>query len=131
MFLSRFIAPIAAKQGAQKQIEYEERVAGDSGECLTDSLPNGEISAAVKNTESTDDILLCNKSGDGCNSCLPVAPAERCEERSDKAADFSKDGELDLVLREHSEAGVGEAEVGGEPNKDSREQDYCTCLLNE
>ena len=30
-----------------KKIEYEERVAGDSGECLTDSLPNGEAFTGI------------------------------------------------------------------------------------
>ena len=67
-----------------------------------DVLVNGAVAAAIEDTESTDDVLLSDKAGDGSDSCLPVAPAERSEDPGDCAADGCEDGGVDLILGEHS-----------------------------
>ena len=72
-----------------EKVEYEEGIAGDSVEGSCKVLVNSTVAAAIEDTESTDDVLFCDKSGDGGDSCLPVAPAERDEYPGDGRADLA------------------------------------------
>ena len=53
------------KAGCAKQVEHKERIRGDSGECSGDIVVNACVSAAVKYTESTDNVFFRNKTGNG------------------------------------------------------------------
>ena len=114
-----------------QQVEHQEGIPGDAGEGRRDILVNGQLTAAVEDTERTDDVLLGDKASDGGDGRLPVAPAERDEDPGDQVADLSKDRGVDLVLREHLERAVDPAKVGGEPHEDSGKQDDGTGLLDE
>ena len=72
---------------------------------------------AVKNAHRANDVFLCNKAGDGCNRCLPFAPAEGFEDPGDRIADCRKNGLVKLVFRKHSEPVGSKSEVGGKPNE--------------
>ena len=86
------------KAGCAKQVEHKERIRGDSGERSSDIVVNACVSAAVKYTESTDNVFFCNKTGNGSHNRFPVAPAERFEYPGDSAADFSKDRRAYLIF---------------------------------
>ena len=106
-----------------QQVEHQEGIAADAVERLAEGLVNGQLAAAIEDAERADDVLLGDKAGDGGDSRLPVAPAERPEDPSDHAADGSEDGVVDLALIQHPERAVHGAEVGGEPDEDRGEQD--------
>ena len=85
-----------SKAWSAKQVEHEEGVAGDLRESLGNFLINRSLAAAVENTERTDDVFLRNKTGDGGNRCLPVAPAERLEDPGKCTADGSENAHVDF-----------------------------------
>ena len=57
----------------------------------------------VKDTHCTNDVLLSNKTCNSCNSCLPVAPAKRCEDPADSLTNVSQDTVFHLIFCEHTE----------------------------
>lgn len=75
----------SCEAGCAKKVEYKETVTCDTGEGRCKSCIY--VSAcAVKNAHRADDVLFCDKTGNGSNGCLPFTPAERCEDPADTSA---------------------------------------------
>ena len=83
----------------------------------------------VQNAEGANDVLLCDQAGDGSDRCLPVAEAQRSEDPCDLGSDGSQNGVV-LIL-DHAEDAVLEAEALQEPQDDGRSQNDGTGTLDE
>ena len=120
-----------------EQVEGEEAVAGSgTGVVGLYEVPDlvtclGELLCTLimeEDTEGTDDVLLRDETGYGCNSRLPVRPAERCEDPGDRVTDGGEDG---VVHVDHAELAVLHTEGGGEPDCDGGQKDDRAGLLYE
>ena len=83
----------------------------------------------VQDAEGADDVLLCDQAGDRSDGSLPVAEAQRREDPSDFGCDSSQDGVV-LIL-DHAEGAVLEAEALQEPDGDGCQQNDGTSTLDE
>mgnify|MGYP006993830229 CR=1 FL=1 len=125
----------SSEAGSAQQVEDHEAVSGDRGEAGSNLRPDliavvrQLVSIVIQNTEGTDNILLGNQAGDGRDSCTPVAEALRDEDPGNCACNDSQDG-IVLIL-DHAENAVFEAEALEEPQDDGRSQNDSAGTLDE
>ena len=82
-----------------------------------------------QDTEGGNDVFLCDKSGDGCHGGLPIAEAEGCKDEAYCIAYCCKQGVV--VVLNHPEGAVHNAEALEEPQHDRGQKDDGTGLLDE
>ena len=95
--------------GGAQEVKDEERIGGQTRKRLGKGCINIAL-CTVEDAHGADDVLLCDKAGYRGDGSLPVAPAERDEYPGDSRADLCEQRFVKLILREHSEVSVDEAE---------------------